>query len=114
MVIQIVRVEIKPEQRERWLELVRANAAQTRTEAGCESYSVTADVERPNRFVLVEYWASMEAQFEHFRQPAFRELLANVGEVVAAPPDVVIHEVASTQTLEEALATAGIGSANAV
>jgi quinol monooxygenase YgiN len=75
---------------------------------------VTEDVERPNRFVLVEYWASMEAQYEHFRQPAFRELLANVGEVVAAAPEVAIHEVASSQTLEEALATAGVGSATTV
>jgi len=48
MVIQLVRVSVRPEQREKWRELVRSNAAQTRAEDGCESYEVTEDTETPN------------------------------------------------------------------
>ncbi|HUS22232.1 MAG TPA: putative quinol monooxygenase [Aeromicrobium sp.] len=108
MVVQVVRVSIKPEQRDRWLELVRLNAAQTRAEEGCESYAVCEDVEKPNVFVLVEEWASMDAQYEHFRNPEFGKLMGSLQDVLAGPPEVSIHDVASTQTLEEALRLAGV------
>jgi quinol monooxygenase YgiN len=108
MVIQVVRVAIKPDQRDKWLELIQQNAAQTRSEEGCESYVVTEDFEKPNTFVLVERWADLEAQYQHFRQPQFGELMGALQEVLAGPPDVTIHEVASTLTLDEALAAAGV------
>jgi quinol monooxygenase YgiN len=109
MVIQLVRVSIRPEQRDRWLELVRVNAAQTRAEEGCESYVISEDVELPNNFVLVERWASLEAQYDHFRTREFGELMGALGDVIAGPPEVSIHEVASTLTLDEALAAARVG-----
>jgi quinol monooxygenase YgiN len=108
MVVQVVRVPIKPEQRDRWLEIVRMNAADTRGEEGCESYQISEDIEMPNTFVLVERWASMEAQYNHFRNPKFGELMGALGDVIAGPPEISIHEVASTQTLDEALAAAGV------
>src|SRR5919108_2880773 len=108
MVVQVVRVSIKPEQRDRWLDLVRMNAAQTRAEEGCESYRVSEDIETPNTFVLVEEWTSMDAQYEHFRDPEFGSLMGSLQEVLAGPPEVSIHEVASTLTLDEALAAAGV------
>jgi quinol monooxygenase YgiN len=110
MVVQVVSVSIKPEQRDRWLELIRINAAQTRAEEGCESYRVCEDVETPNTFVLVEEWTSMDAQYEHFRDPEFGKLMGGLGDVLAGAPEVSIHDVASTQTLDEALAAAGVGS----
>ena len=106
MVIQLVSVSIRPEQRDKWLELVRVNAAQTRAEEGCESYQISEDVETPNYFVIVERWASLDAQLSHFRTTAFGELMGDLGEVIAGPPEVSIHEVASTLTLDEALAAA--------
>ena len=108
MVVQVVRVAINPDQRDRWLELVRANAAETRAEKGCESFLVCEDLETPNTFVLVEQWANMEAQYDHFRNPRFGELMGALQPVLAGPPEVSIHDVASTQTLEEALAAAGV------
>jgi quinol monooxygenase YgiN len=107
MVIQLVRVSIKPEQREKWLELIAANAAATRLEEGCESYEVTEDLETPNTFVLVERWRDLDAQYDHFRSPDFGQLMSSLGDVLAGPPEVSINEVASTLRLEEALAAAG-------
>jgi quinol monooxygenase YgiN len=109
MVIQIVTVSVRPDRRERWLELLRVNAAGTRAEEGCVGFRVTEDVETPNTFVLVERWASMEAQYEHFRKPEFGELMEALGDVLAGPPDVSIHEVAATLSFDEALAAAGVG-----
>ena len=108
MVMQVVNVSIRPEQRDRWLELIRANAAQTRAEEGCENYQISEDLERPNDFVIVERWASLDAQYGHFRTPQFGELMGALGDIIAGPPEVSIHEVASTLTLDEALAAAGV------
>jgi quinol monooxygenase YgiN len=108
MVIQLVRVSIRPERRDRWLELVRMNAAQTRAEEGCESYQISEDIETANDFVIVERWASLQAQYRHFRTPEFGELMGALGDVIAAPPEVSIHEVASTLTLDEALGAARV------
>jgi quinol monooxygenase YgiN len=109
MVIQIVRVAIKSDQRDRWLELIRKNIAQTRTEKGCEEYEVGEDLEAPNNFIIVEHWNSLEAKYANFRNPEFAKMMAALSDVLAGPPDVSISEVASTQTLDEALAAAGVG-----
>ena len=108
MVIQLVNVSIRPEQRERWLDLIRENAAQTRAEEGCESYQVAEDLEMPNTFVIAERWTDLEAQYRHFRTPSFGQLIAALGDIIAGPPVVSIHEVASTLTLDEALRNAGL------
>jgi quinol monooxygenase YgiN len=107
MVIQLIKVSIRADRRDRWLELIRLNAAQTRAEEGCESYQVGEDAETPNQFVVVERWTSLESQYEHFRTPEFAQLMDAVGDVLAGPPEVSIHDVASTLTLDEALAAAG-------
>ena len=110
MVIQVVRVSIQPAQRARWLEVISRDAAQTRTQPGCEAYQVSEDIEAPNSFVIVEQWGSQEAHFEHFRQPQFQELMGSLAQLLAGPPEVWIHDVASTRTLDEALAGAGLGA----
>lgn len=107
MLVQLVRASIKPEQRDRWLEVIRRNAARTRAEEGCEGYRVAEDLETPNNFVIVEHWTSLDAVHTHFRNQ-FKELMAELGDVFAAPPEAHVHEVASTLTLEQVLAGAGI------
>jgi quinol monooxygenase YgiN len=108
MVVQLIKVSIRADRRDRWLELIRQNAAQTRAEEGCESYQIGEDVEAPNRFIIVERWTGLEAQYDHFRRPEFGQLMGALGDVLAGPPEVSIHEVASTLTLDEALAAAGV------
>ena len=107
MIIQLVRVSIRPEQRERWLELIRMNAAQTRAEEGCESYEFSEDVEAQNSFAIVERWTTLEAQLGHLRRPEFGALMDTLGDVIAGPPEVSINAVSSTLTLDQALAAAG-------
>jgi quinol monooxygenase YgiN len=108
MVIQLVKVSIKPNQRDRWLELIRTNASQTRAEEGCESYDVGEDLDTPNTFHVVERWTSLEAQYNHFRAPEFGQLMGALDDVLAGPPEVTLNDVASTLTLDEALAAAGV------
>ena len=107
MIVQIVRASIKPEQRNRWREVIERNATQTRVEEGCLGYQVAEDLAAPNSFVIVELWTDLDAVKNHFRAQ-FEELMAALGDVFAAPPEAFIYEVASTLTLEEVLAAAGI------
>lgn len=107
MIVQIVRASIKPEQRDRWLEVIQQNAAQTRAEEGCNGYQVAEDLEAPNSFVIVELWTDLEAVHAHFRTQ-FEGLMTALGDVFAAPPEAFIHEVASTLSLQEVLAAAGV------
>ncbi len=107
MVVQLIRASIKPDQREHWLEVIERNAADTRAEEGCEGYQMAEDLERPNSFVIVELWTDLEAVYTHFRNQ-FEGLMAGLGDVFAEPPEALIHEVATTLTLDQVLAAAGI------
>lgn len=107
MLIQVVKAAIRPEQRDRWLDVIRRNATQTRAEDGCEGYQVAEDLETPNNFIILEQWANLDAVHTHFRNQ-FGELMAALGDVFATPPVASVHEVASTLTLEQVLAGAGI------
>src|SRR5687768_15032102 len=106
MVVQVVKVSIKPDMRDRWLELMKLNAVNTRAEEGCMSYQVGEDIETPGSFVIVEEWSTIEAQYGHFRNPKFAELMGSLSEVLAGPPQVSIHSVESTVSLDEALRNA--------
>lgn len=110
MLVQIVRASIKPDQRERWLEVIRENATRTRAEDGCEGYQVAEDLESPNSFVIVELWTSLDAVYGHFRNQ-FEGLMGALRDVFAAPPEAWVYDVSSTLTLPEILERAGISSA---
>jgi quinol monooxygenase YgiN len=107
MIVQIVRASIKPEARDRWLEMIRWNAPETRAEDGCVSYQVAEDLESPNTFVLVELWTDMDAVYSHFRQQ-FERVMASLGDAFAAPPEASMYEIAKTTTLDEVLDAVGI------
>ena len=57
--------------------------------------------------MIIEQWANLEAVYTHFRNQ-FEELMGALGDVFAAPPEASIHDVASTLTLDEVPAAAGI------
>ena len=106
--VQAVLV-IKPEQRDRWFELVAAVVPASRAEAACQSYILYESVETPNTFVFLEEWASMEALIEHFHSPGFAAFGAGLAEVLAAPPTGAVSEFSSSMSLDEAMAAAGLG-----
>jgi quinol monooxygenase YgiN len=108
MIIQIVKASIKPEARDRWLEMIRWNAPETRAEEGCDGYLVTEDLEVPNTFVIVELWSDLDALYTHLRNQ-FERIMAALGDAFAEPPEASIHEIATTRTLADGLEAAGIG-----
>ena len=108
MIIQLVTVSIRPEQRDAWLEFMAAQAGRTRAEEGCIGFDVAEDLMTPDRFILIERWADLEAQYRHFRAPEFTQTMEAISAMLAGPPEVSINEVAATQTLDDALRAAGV------
>jgi quinol monooxygenase YgiN len=107
MVIVHASASIRPEARERWLEVLDATATASRAEEACRSYVVYEAVQRPNAFIFVEEWASLDGLYAHFRAPHFGELSAALGELSAEPPAGTVCEVSAKMALDEALAAAG-------
>ena len=58
--------------------------------------------------MFVEEWTSLDGLHAHFHTPHFAEFFAGLGEVLAEPPVGSVSEVSSSQTLDQALAAAGI------
>jgi quinol monooxygenase YgiN len=109
MVILHAHGVIKPDARERWLEILDAVTLPSRAEDACQSYVIYESVDTPNTFIFIEEWASLDGLYAHFHTPHFNEFFGALGDVIAEPPTGTVSEVSSTKTLDEAFAAAGIG-----
>ena len=110
MVVLHARVPVKPEARQRWRSLADAVAGPSRAEEACHSYRIYEDIETPNSFIFVEEWENLDGLYRHFQTPHFTEFFGALPEVLAGPPDGSVYEVASTATLDHALAAAGVSA----
>ncbi|HWW60638.1 MAG TPA: putative quinol monooxygenase [Thermoanaerobaculia bacterium] len=66
-----------------------ANAAASRGDAGCLSYSVIQGAEDPLLFGTVERWASKEAFDAHMATPHVQQLFAAITPLLASTPEIV-------------------------
>lgn len=107
MIVAYAYMPIKPEARERWLSIADAVTGPSRAEDACRSYRIYEDIETPNSFISLEEWENMDGIHHHFHTPHFTEFVTALAGVLAGPPDGSVHEVASTLTLNDALATGG-------
>jgi quinol monooxygenase YgiN len=110
MVVLHARVLIKPEAGERWRSIADAVAGPSRAEEACRSYRIYEDIETPNSFIFVEEWENLDDVYRHFQTRHFTEFLGVLPQVLAGPPDGSVHEVASTLTLNDALAAGGVSA----
>ncbi len=93
----IGRVQCAPEQRDELVALFEKMQSDSRREDGCLRYGFFAAVEDHLSFVAVEEWADQEALDRHFWEPHLHEFAARLLELVSAPPEVAIHEIADTK-----------------
>ncbi len=87
-------VEIDPSNRDAAIEAARKVMAATREEPGCLEYTISADVDDPGRFVILERWASPEALEAHFATPHMAEFQAAMGGLGVRRVDVKRYDVA--------------------
>ena len=82
MLVIAGHVRLDPQQREAAVAAAREMMAETRKEPGCLSYTFSADLEEPGRFLLFEEWESDEALRAHFASPhmaRFQKAVSGLG-----------------------------------
>jgi quinol monooxygenase YgiN len=67
---------------------------------GCRNIDLTASVSRPGRFVVIEKWASPEAQRAHFDSPEMIEMAEACRGLLERPPEIDLLEPISAHDLE--------------
>ncbi|MCC6416693.1 MAG: antibiotic biosynthesis monooxygenase [Gemmataceae bacterium] len=67
----------------------------TRAEKGCRAYDLNRDTKTPTHYTLYERWANLPALEAHLRTAHITALLAEVGDLLAAPPKVRVLVPAS-------------------
>jgi quinol monooxygenase YgiN len=91
MIHVIAILTAKPGQRETILEAFRALMPKVHAEEGCIEYGpaidtahgIATDAFGPDRFVVIEKWASKEALAAHSKAPHMAEYGAKVGSLIA-------------------------------
>jgi quinol monooxygenase YgiN len=96
MLIVIGRVRCAAEHRDELVAACERMQEASRREQGCLRYGFFAAIEDPLSLIAVEEWVDREALDRHFAEPHLREFAAKLGELISAPPEVAIHEVAGT------------------
>ena len=62
----------------------------TRREKGCAAYDLNRDPQMPSRYLLYERWHSVADLEAHLRAGHIATLLVELGDLLAAPPDVQV------------------------
>ena len=83
MIIVHGTIPIRPDCRERALELARQMTEATQAEVGCISYDFYVGLSDPNTLMLFQDWESMEALMGHFQTDHMEEFLQELPQVVA-------------------------------
>jgi quinol monooxygenase YgiN len=92
-------VEIAPEHRDRFLELVRNNVADAIGVDGLLYYHFAIDVVNPNIIRNVEAWTDRASLDAHLQGPLMQAVFAEVGKLRIVSRHVDIHTVEHTATL---------------
>jgi quinol monooxygenase YgiN len=101
MIVVVGRVQSDAERRDAMLRIGQALAQASRGDAGCIGYRFYEDTEHADAFVFVEEWESEETLQQHFATPHIAEFLVALPPLLAAPPDVRFHTIASSRSLED-------------
>jgi quinol monooxygenase YgiN len=89
MIFIAVRFTVRPEYRDQWLDRVADFTAATRAEPGNLIFEWSVDTTDPNRFILLEAFASPEAGGEHVASEHFKTAIAWMPDYVASTPDII-------------------------
>lgn len=91
----LVHFEIKTDQMQRFLPLMRDNArASLQTEPGCHQFDVCTDPDRPGQVVLYELYEDAAAFTEHLKTEHFLSFDAAVADCIASKTVSTWQEVA--------------------
>jgi quinol monooxygenase YgiN len=80
---------VRPEDAERWPEIVRAFTTATRAEAGCLWFDWSRSLEDPNEYVLVEAFRDGDVGAAHVQSEHFKAARRELPPHLVATPRIV-------------------------
>ena len=92
-------IVIDPAKREAAITAALEMMEVTRQEAGCISYTFSADLSEPGGFRIFEEWESPEALDEHFKTPHMARFQAAMGGFGVRDMKVQRYRIASVEPL---------------
>lgn len=96
MHLVIATLKSRPDAIDRLTDVLATLAEASRGDEGCQSYDFHRSVTDGDVFVSIEAWDSAEDARAHMGQPHVEEALSQVGDLLAAAPEIVLHDVASS------------------
>ena len=79
-----VNIRIKPENVERFMQALQANAREARKEPGCQQFEVLVDPAERTKVMLFEVYADEKAFEAHQATPHFKKYLAEAVPLLAS------------------------------
>jgi (4S)-4-hydroxy-5-phosphonooxypentane-2,3-dione isomerase len=94
MFAQIVRLQVKPEARERFLAAMEDNwACSLRDEPGCFTFHLIVDQTDPNRFYAFEIYRDAAAVEAHRNAPHYARFVAAAGDTIVEKERIACDSV---------------------
>ncbi|MEH6375360.1 putative quinol monooxygenase [Streptomyces sp. KLMMK] len=92
MIFIVVKMTVRPEYTDKWLELVGDFTRATRDEPGNLFFEWSRSVDNPSQFVLVEGFASREAGDAHVNSVHFKTAMDTMAEAISITPQIISTE----------------------
>ncbi|GAA5016232.1 putative quinol monooxygenase [Streptomyces siamensis] len=89
MIFITAKFRVRPEDADRWPEIVADFTAATRAEPGCQFFDWSRSVEDPTEYVLVEAFRDDEAGAAHVQSAHFKAAQQTLPPHLAATPRIV-------------------------
>ena len=96
MIFIVVKFKPKPENVERFPDLVADFTAATRNEPGNMFFDWSRNVEDPSEYVLVEGFRDGDAGSAHVNSEHFKKFVAAAPALLASTPLIISHEIDSS------------------
>jgi quinol monooxygenase YgiN len=86
----LVRVQVKEDAGAKFEAAFARATRATRKEKGNRAYDLNRDLKMPTRYVVYERWQNLKALQEHLQSEHIKTLLSEIGDLLAAPPEVSV------------------------
>jgi quinol monooxygenase YgiN len=95
------RLVAKTEKRAELVQLLQSVIEPIRREEGILHYSIHQELESPDVFVAIERWHRAEDLQKHMRGETSRQLAAQLGNLLAEPPDITTYQPLGEENSDE-------------
>jgi quinol monooxygenase YgiN len=89
MIYVMATIMVQPGKQDQFLSHARPFIAASREEKGCLAYDMHVSATAPTKIVSVEHYESEAAMVAHNTSAHLRALVAAVGSLLAAPPQIL-------------------------